>query len=90
MTLLPQVLLSGIIFPLSSMAPGVRWISYLLPLTYFNQIAKGVMLRGAGLGPVAQPVVLLGVLGVVVFGLAIVRFTRDLAPARGAKEAQPA
>jgi hypothetical protein len=34
--------------------------------------------------------VLLGVLGVVVFGLAIVRFTRDLAPARGAKEAQPA
>ncbi|MGA7272104.1 MAG: ABC transporter permease, partial [Acidimicrobiia bacterium] len=47
MTLLPQVLLSGIIFPLESMAPGVRWIGYLLPLTYFNQIARGVMLKDA-------------------------------------------
>lgn len=81
MTLLPQVLLSGIIFPLSSMAPGVRWIGYVLPLTYFNQIAKGVMVRGAGLSAVAQPMVLLAVLGAVVFTLAIVRFARDLAPA---------
>lgn len=86
MTLLPQVLLSGIIFPLSSMAPGVRWIGYLLPLTYFNQIAKGVMVRGAGLSAVAQPMVLLAVLGAVVFTLAIVRFARDLAPASKEKQ----
>src|SRR3970282_2273566 len=45
MTLLPQVLLSGLIFPLESMAAGVRWIGYLLPLTYFNLVAQGVMLR---------------------------------------------
>jgi ABC-2 type transport system permease protein len=42
---LPQVLLSGLIFPLSSIAVGVRWISYILPLTYFNEISRGVMLR---------------------------------------------
>jgi ABC-2 type transport system permease protein len=83
MTLLPQVLLSGMLFPIESMAAGVRWISYLLPLTYFIQISRGVMLRAASLSSLAQPLVLLGVLGVVVFGLAVLRFRRDLAPARG-------
>ncbi len=78
-TLLPQILLSGIIFPLSSMAPGVRWIGYLLPLTYFNQIAQGVMLRGATFGDLLRPFGLLTVLAIVVFGLAVLRFRRDLA-----------
>jgi len=86
MTALPQVLLSGIIFPLESMAVGVRWLGYLLPLTYFNQIAQGVMVRGAPLGALVTPMLLLGVLGVVVFALAILRFSRDLAPARQAEE----
>jgi ABC-2 type transport system permease protein len=82
MTLLPQVLLAGIIFPLESMPIGVRWISYLLPLTYFNEIAKGVMVRGAPLDAVLTPMLLLALLGAVVFTLAVVRFSRDLAPAR--------
>lgn len=81
MTLLPQVLLSGIIFPLESMAVGVRWIGYLLPLTYFNQLARGVMLKGAPLEAVLLPLVLLAVLGLVVFSLAVLRFRSDLAPA---------
>lgn len=85
MTLLPQVLLSGIIFPLSSMAPGVRWIGYLLPLTYFNQIAKGTMLRDAPFSALLQPMGLLALLGVVVFGLAIIRFAGYLSPAGPAR-----
>jgi ABC-2 type transport system permease protein len=83
MTLLPQVLLSGIIFPLESMAGGVRWIGYLLPLTYFNLIAQGVMLRGASLGDLLFPMGLLALLGGVVFGLAVLRFRRDLATGEG-------
>lgn len=82
MTLMPQVLLSGIIFPLSAMPIGVRWIGYVLPLTYFNMIAKGVMIRGASLGSLWFPFVLLAVLGLVVFAIATLRFRRDLAPAR--------
>lgn len=82
MTLLPQVLLSGLIFPLESMAAGVRWIGYLLPLTYFNQIARGVMLRDAPFEAIALPLGLLTVLGLVVFGLAVLRFRADLVPAR--------
>lgn len=80
MTLLPQVLLSGMLFPLESMAASVRWISYVLPLTYFIQIARGVMIRGAPIDSVAFPMIMLAVLGIVVFSLAVVRFRRYLAP----------
>lgn len=81
MTLLPQVLLSGLIFPLDSMAAGVRWIGYLLPLTYFNLVAQGVMLRGAFFSDMLFPLGLLAILGAVTFGLAVLRFRRDLSSA---------
>jgi ABC-2 type transport system permease protein len=83
MILLPQVLLSGLIFPISSMAAGVRWIAYLLPLTYFTQISRGVMIRGTGLAALSQPFVYLALLSVVVVTLATLRFRRDLAPSPG-------
>ncbi len=85
MTLLPQVLLSGLIFPLDSMAAGVRWIGYVLPLTYFNLLAKGVMLRGATFSDMLFPLALLAILGTVIFGLAVLRFRRDLGSANGAR-----
>jgi ABC transporter DrrB family efflux protein len=81
MTLLPQVLLSGLIFPVSSMAAGVRWLSYLMPLTYFAELARAVMVRGAGLSAVWPQLALLAALGAVVVTLATLRFRRDLAPA---------
>jgi ABC-2 type transport system permease protein len=81
MVMLPQVLLSGLIFPLSSIAIGVRWISYILPLTYFNEISRGVMLRAEPIGPLWQPFVFLALLGLIVFTLASLRFRSFLAPA---------
>lgn len=80
MFVLPQVLLSGFVFPLSSMAPGVRWISWFLPLTYFVEISRGAMLKAAPAASLLRPLGLLGLLGVVVFSLALVRFRRELAP----------
>ena len=64
MLVLPQVLLSGLIFPISSMAAGVRWISYVLPLTYFIEISRGVMLKAAPISALAEPLALLAVLAV--------------------------
>ena len=80
MTLLPQVLLSGLIFPLTSIVIGVRWIAYLLPLTYFTEISRGVMLRAEPIGSLWPPFVYLALLGAVVTGLAIWRFRAFLAP----------
>jgi ABC-2 type transport system permease protein len=92
MVILPQILLSGLIFPLSSIAAGVRWISYILPLTYFNQISRGVMLRAEPIGPLWQPFLFLALLGLIVFTLASLRFRAYLAPAapRRSKDRPPA
>ena len=84
MVLLPQVMLSGMIFPLKSMAEGVRWIGYLLPLTYFVQAMRGVFLKASSFGALVGPLVILVVMAVVVFGLAVWRFRRDVAPRAGA------
>jgi ABC transporter DrrB family efflux protein len=80
MVMLPQVLLSGLIFPLASIAVGVRWIAYILPLTYFTQISRGVMLRAEPLAPLWQPFLYLALLGAVVVTLATLRFRAYLAP----------
>lgn len=82
MATLPQILLSGMVFPLESMAPGVRWISYLLPLTYYIEIARGIMVRGAPLSALWFPFVALTAFGAAVFALALWRFRRDVSPAR--------
>ncbi len=80
MITLPQVLLSGLIFPIASMSAGVRWLSYIFPLTYYIEIARGVMLKDTPITALWEPLLLLSVLGVVVLSLAIIRFRRDLAP----------
>ncbi|EWM10196.1 ABC transporter permease [Kutzneria sp. 744] len=80
MTLLPQVLLSGLLFPIASMAAGVQWISYFLPLTYFIQVSRGVLVKATPIGALWFPLLMLAVLGIAVFGLSVLRFRRDLAP----------
>ena len=80
MVLLPQVMLSGMIFPLQSMAAGVRWIGYLLPLTYFVMGMRGIFLKASSFGALAMPLALLALMATVIFALAILRFRRDLAP----------
>lgn len=47
--MMPSIILSGFIFPLASMPMILRYISSLIPATYFIEILKGVMLRGVGL-----------------------------------------
>jgi ABC-2 type transport system permease protein len=81
MTLMPQVLLSGMIFPLDAMPWGIRWIAYILPLTYFVVIVRGVFLKATPIGPLTWPLLALAILAVVVLSLAVLRFRRDLAPA---------
>ena len=82
MMMLPQILLSGMIFPLDAMAAGVRWIAYGLPLTYFTMISQGVMLRGAPVSSLWLPLGALTLMALLIFSGAVLRFRRDLAPNR--------
>ena len=83
MTLLPQVMLSGLIFPVDSMAQPLQWVAAVLPLTWFIQIARGVMVRGTPFGELLLPLGVLVAMGAVVFAAAVRRFAHDLAPAGG-------
>ena len=87
MTMLPQILLSGLFFPLYSMPWGVRWIGYILPLTWFIKVARGVMVRGTPIGALWLPLVILAAMAVVVFTASTLRFRRDLAPADAGERA---
>jgi ABC-2 type transport system permease protein len=77
--LLPQVLLSGWIFPLASIPPAIRWISYIFPLTYFIPIVRGIFLKGLGLPDLWVPTVVLVVMAVAIIALAASRVSKQLA-----------
>ena len=49
-TILPSVFLSGYIFLIENMPPFFQGISRLIPATYYIQILRGIILRGAGIG----------------------------------------
>jgi len=48
MFLLPSIMLSGYIFPLSSLPAPLRLISSILPATHYIAISRGIIIRGAG------------------------------------------
>ena len=75
---LPQMLLSGLIFPLASIPWTVRWLSYLFPLTYFLPITRGIMLKGVGLSDLRFETSMLIVMAATFVGLAAVRFRKTL------------
>lgn len=78
MTIIPQTLLSGLVFPLESMAAWVRCIGYLLPLTWFVQVSRGVMLNGSNAVQLWLPLSIMALQCVVLFGAATARLARSL------------
>ncbi len=65
--MMPSMLLSGFIFPLSSMPIILQGIGSIVPATYFIEILKGVMLRGVGIQFVIWEIVVL--IGMTLFFL---------------------
>jgi ABC-2 type transport system permease protein len=62
MFLLPSIMLSGYIFPLSSLPAPLRVLAQLLPATHFIKISRGIIIRGAGFWDLWPSVVALIVL----------------------------
>jgi ABC-2 type transport system permease protein len=76
--MLPQVYLSGFIFPIQNMPGLFQWLTYLVPLRYYVIILRGVFLKGVGLEVLWPPGIALVVLAVVILALVRVRFRRQL------------
>jgi ABC-2 type transport system permease protein len=78
LTMLPSILLSGFMFPFEGMPEAAQWIAQVLPLTHFNVIIRGVMLRGAELPEVWPQLAKLAVFLVVMLTVAVLRFKKRL------------
>jgi ABC-type multidrug transport system permease subunit len=74
--LLPSVLLSGAVFERSLMPWIMQAIGNFIPLTYYIEILRGIILRGAGLDQLWAPSLAMFGYGLVVFTFASIRFAR--------------
>ena len=76
--LLPGVFFSGFIFPRETMP----WIFYAigacLPVTYFIELMRAIILRGATLAEFWSSIVVLAVMGAVLFSLCALRFRKKI------------
>jgi ABC-2 type transport system permease protein len=77
-TVLPTMILSGFAFPVRNMPVFLQGVSQLLPATHFIAIARGIVLKGVGIGPVWDHVVALSVITAVLMRLALKRFRKTL------------
>lgn len=73
--LIPSFLLSGMFFEIDLMPLPAQAISYALPMTYFLEILRGIIVRGAGLADLWLPAVVTVAFGIGTFALASVRFS---------------
>ena len=76
---MPSILLSGFIFPTESMPVLVRDISYLIPMTYFLKIVRGVVLKGLGFFDLIDQFWPLMLMAVLVIVFSIRRFSKRMA-----------
>lgn len=72
----PAILLSGFFFERDAMPLLMQWVGYAIPLTYFLEILRGVILRGAGMDALWPSTLAMLALGAFVISLASIRFAR--------------
>jgi len=75
---LPQLLLSGYMFPFEGMPIAARWFAEIFPLTHFLRIVRGILLRAADLPDMSFQIWPLAVFFLIAMSLAVLRFQKRL------------
>ena len=70
-TMLPNTLLSGLIFPISSMPRVLQWVTNIVPARWFIEIVRGIMLKGIGVSLLWPQLLILSVMLVLLLTVAI-------------------
>ena len=74
---LPTFILSGFIFPITSMPGVVQTVTYVVPARYFLVALRAVVLKGAGIEAFWQDLAALAIFATIALGLAAVRLARE-------------
>ena len=77
-TLLPAIMLSGYLFPIEAMPQWLQWISAAIPLTYYLNIIRALLLKGVGFAAIQKDVFALIFFGIILIGAASLRFRKRL------------
>lgn len=77
-TLLPTIMLSGLVFPIASMPKALQYLTYLIPARYFLLIVRGIMLKGSTLGQLVEPTLSLTSIALVLLVISIRKFSMTL------------
>lgn len=75
---LPNILLSGFMFPRQAMPLVFQWIGLGLPLTHFLKVLRGILLKGVGLEALWREVAVLAGFAVVMIVASVRRFRKTL------------
>ncbi|HEX7932920.1 MAG TPA: ABC transporter permease [Paraburkholderia sp.] len=75
---LPNILLSGFMFPFAGMPQWAQFIGDLLPLTYFNRLIRGILLKGDGWADLWPSVWPMALFTAIVMGIALRFYRRTL------------
>ncbi len=78
-SMLPSMLLSGMVVPLDNMPAVLQALSTIVPARYFVHALRAVLLKGAGLPVVAPDLAALAAFAAVIVALATLRFQRTVA-----------
>ncbi len=78
MFFLPNILLSGFMFPFAGMPTWAQWVGEALPLTHFMRIVRAIMLKGSTLGDLRTDALALAGLMLIAMTIAVTRFRRTL------------
>jgi ABC-2 type transport system permease protein len=76
--MLPNILLSGYIFPRAAMPEPAQWVGALLPLTWFLDILRGVLLKGVGMRDLWTQLGVLSAAALVLLVISVRRFSKTL------------
>ncbi|MCZ7402372.1 MAG: ABC transporter permease [Candidatus Methanoperedens sp.] len=75
----PSMFATGVFYPLSSVPDWMRWIAYIVPLTYANDAMRTIMVKGQGLAFIANDLMILLFFAIFYFGLGVYLFRREAA-----------
>lgn len=76
-SLLPTLILSGFIFPISSMPRALQLVTNVVPARYFLVALRGIVLKGASIAHLVGPLVALATYAAVMLSLASLRLARE-------------
>jgi ABC-2 type transport system permease protein len=78
MFFLPNILLSGFMFPFAGMPVWAQYVGEALPLTHYLRIVRAIMLKGSSIGDLRYDGVALFILMLIAMTIAVTRFRRTL------------